>query len=329
MVVSKFDGIGGHDVVISNLAKALVKLGHNVAIGSFSFLGEPPSNVSKISLKKFQGFDKSDYGIIHSHQTHMNYYSILSSKPFIFHYHGTSSTLQDWNLTLMLALRMKKIKKIIAVSNSAKNQIKNKLGSVPIDVIYNGVDTKLFNTNLERPHKKGDPQLLFVGKLYHYKNVVSLIRSIPRIKEKFPSLHLQIVGDGNEFNNLKKEVEQKKLENNVELVGRLSSDELRFRYSSCDVYLSASQKETFGVPLLEAMACGKPLLLSNIEAHKEILTASNAGLVFNDIAEIKDKLSKLYDNHQTFSTAARDFAQKHDWSIVAKKFEQIYNEILN
>lgn len=329
MVLSKFDGIGGHDVVVSNLGKALTKIGHAVDIGSFSFQGEPPPNISKISLKKFQGFDKSDYDIIHSHQTHMNYYSLFSSKPFIFHYHGTASTLQDWNLTLMLTLRMKKIKKIIAVSNSAKNQIKNKLARIPIDVIYNGVDTKLFNTNLDRPHKKGDPQLLFVGKLYHHKNVVSLIRSIPRIKEKFPSVHLQIVGDGNEFNNLKKEIKQKNLENNVELVGRLSSDELRFRYSSCDVYLSASQKEAFPVPLLEAMACGKPLLLSNIEAHKEIVTASNAGLVFNDIVEIKDKLSKLYDNYHTFSTAARYFAQKHDWSIVAKKFEQIYNEVLN
>lgn len=329
MLVSKFDVIGGHGIVISNLGKALTKLGHTVGIGSFSFQGELPPNVSKISLKKFRGFDKSDYDIIHSHQTHMNYYSIFSSKPFIFHYHGSASTLQDWNLTLMLTLRMKKIKKIIAVSHSAKNQIKNKLGPVPIDVIYNGVDTKLFNTNLERSFKKGDPQLLFVGKLYHHKNVVSLIRSIPRIKEKFPSVHLQIVGDGNEFNNLKKEIKQKNLENNVELVGSLSSDELRFRYSSCDAYLSSSQKEAFALSILEAMACGKPVLLSNIEAHKEIITASNAGLVFNDIVEIKDKLSKLYDNHHTFSTAARDFAQKHDWSIIAKKFEQIYNEVLN
>ena len=72
-----------------------------------------------------------------------------------------------------------------------------------------------------------------------------------------------------------------KLEKNVELTGRIDSDELKFRYSSCDVYVSASTFEVCPVPTLEAMACGKPLVLFDIEPHREMIEISNAGKIFS------------------------------------------------
>jgi len=67
---------------------------------------------------------------------------------------------------------------------------------------------------------------------------------------------------------------EKNLENKVELTGRIKDDELKLRYSSCDLYISASTFEVCPVPTLEAMACGKPLVLYSIQPHEEIIKNS-------------------------------------------------------
>ena len=77
---------------------------------------------------------------------------------------------------------------------------------------------------------------------------------MPRILKLYPNAHLQIVGDGKGIERLKFKIKEKKLENKVELTGSLYGDDLRLRYSSCDIYTSASKNEAFNLPILEAMA---------------------------------------------------------------------------
>ena len=77
----------------------------------------------------------------------------------------------------------------------------------------------------------------------------------------------------------------------IELLGKIEHDDLKFYYSSCDLYVSASTFEVCPVPPIEAMSCGKPLLLFDIEPHVEIINASKAGKIFpstnpNDISEL-------------------------------------------
>src|SRR2546426_2286350 len=93
MVISNYRALGGHQTVINNLCKGLYKIGYNISIGAFSFDQNPPDNIEKINLRKFRSLEsnmrtgKHDFDIIHSHQTQMNYYSLLTQKPFIFHYY--------------------------------------------------------------------------------------------------------------------------------------------------------------------------------------------------------------------------------------------------
>ena len=85
------------------------------------------------------------------------------------------------------------------------------------------------------------------------------------------------------------------------------------------------------LPPLEAMACGKPVILSEIPAHREILETSKAGLAFslscNNLC-IGERIKEVYDNKRSFSSAARKFAEINDWSVVCHKVARIYNEIL-
>src|SRR5918911_303693 len=323
MVTSNYRALGGEQTVINNLCNGLYKIGYNIAIGAYSFDQNPPANIEKVNLKKFRSLKsnkdttKYDFDIIHSHQTQMNYYSFLTQKPFIFHYYGAPNRIQKINLKVSSFLCRNRILKIIGLSNAALDDLRNIVGEsisskIPSGVIYCGVDTAYYHLGLSQPYKKGEPQLLFVGNLYPHKNVSAIIKAMPAIIKFYPDAHLQIVGNGSEYQKLENEVKKEKLENRVELVGSVSNEELRLRYSSCDIYVSASKWEMFDLPPIEAMACGKPALLSDIPVHREIFEPSRAGRLFALLDEynIYSALREVYEKRKLLSSAARQFAKK-------------------
>jgi len=231
----------------------------------------------------------------------------------------------------MTKLFRKKLKKIISVSKTGITQMKKMNSKIEADVIYNGVDTNFYNKNLPKTSKKGEPQLLFVSGLVYHKHAIELIKSIPDIVKIFPNVHLQIVGEGEELENLRVNVKEKNLEKYVELTGRINDDELKLRYSSCDIYVSASTFEVCPVPTLEAMACGKPLVLFDIDAHNEIISKSQAGIIFfsHTSTEISKKIEEAYNNREELGRNARKFAENQDWAIISKQMDVIYKKILN
>ena len=108
MVLLKYHIAGGHETVINNLCIGLHKLGHNVAIGAFSFERNPPDNVRKVDLNKFSltsSIGDGNINIVHSHQTITNYYSLFTRKPFLFHYLGTANTLKYFLQATFFILR--------------------------------------------------------------------------------------------------------------------------------------------------------------------------------------------------------------------------------
>lgn len=334
MVVAKYPATRGHTTVINNLCKGLSELGYETAIGAFSFDEDPPFNIKKVILDKFKlcrkGVGILDFDIIHTHQPRVHYYLLSKkpTKPIIFHYHGAANKIQEINFKLSMKLYKKKISKIISVSKTGVEQIEKMIGPTSTEVIYNGADTNFFNPNNPKIFKKGEPQLLFVSALHKYKNAGVLIGAMPEILKKFPKAHLQIVGTGKDVPRLKKLISNIKLENKVELTGRINNDELRLRYSSCDIYISASTFEVCPVPTLEAMASGKPLVLFDIRPHREIIESSSAGVVFSsfDKNEICKRIIQVFDDKEQYSLAARNFAEKHDWKNICKQMAKIYDE---
>ncbi|HXX05492.1 MAG TPA: glycosyltransferase family 4 protein [Candidatus Bathyarchaeia archaeon] len=337
MIVARYPATHGHTTVIDNLCICLNKMGIRTDVGAFEFDRDPPSNTGKILLNKkksfFAGVNNLDYDIIHIHQPRVNYYllSVKPAKTIILHYHGASTIIHEINFKLSMMLHKKRISKIIAVSNAAVSQIKRIAGDLDPEVVYNGVDINFFKPGLSHPYQKGVPQLLFVSALRKYKNTQTIIKAMPLLLKKYPKAHLQIVGDGEEFQNLSKLIEQKGLRESVELIGNISDQkELCLRYSSCDLYLSASKIEACPVPPFEAMACGKPVVLYDIEAHREIINSSSAGIIFHseDEVEICNKISEAYENRVQLGKMARKFAEEHDWSITCNKIVNIYKKFM-
>jgi glycosyltransferase involved in cell wall biosynthesis len=335
MVVAKYPATHGHTTVINNLCIGLRKLGYDTAIGAFAFYNEPPANIKKVRLSRFRllksGVNYLDYDIIHSHQAQVNYFllSVNPKKPVIFHYHGASNKIQQINFKIMMLLYKKKISKIISVSHAGIKQMESLIGTINADVIYNGVDVDFYKPSLEVTFKKGEPQLIFVSALRKYKNTIFLIKSMPEILKKFPDAHLQIIGEGEDFINLKEFVEKNNINKKVELTGKVNDEELKLRYSSSDLYVSASLFEVCPVPTLEAMSSGKPLALCDIEPHKEIIETSKAGEIFSlsDNVDIVSKIDQVYKNRYEYGRAARKFAESISWESICKQLDSLYQNI--
>lgn len=333
MVVAKYPATFGHTSVINYLCKELNDLGYRAAIGAFSFDSNPPFNIEKIKLNKRKlltsGVESLDFDIIHPHQARVLYYllSVKPNKPIVFHYHGASNKIQETNFKLAMWRYKNRISKIISVSHAGISQMQKLTKNISAEVIYNGVDTAKFNNQIPPSHKKGNPQLLFVSGLRKYKKTRILIDSMIEILKEFPNAHLQIVGDGEDKTTLQNVISKQKLNQNIELIGKIDHDELKFYYSSCDIYISASTFEVCPVPTIEAMACGKPLVLFNIEPHAEIIKASNAGKLFSSTDDIVSTISEVFENRQSFSDYAKKFGQNHDWNIIAKQVSKIYDKL--
>jgi glycosyltransferase involved in cell wall biosynthesis len=331
MMTRKYGKTFGHDSVIDNLSLKLSELGYDVVIGANVFFKKPSFDISTINLgSPFTNQDliNKDFDLVHNHQTLMNFASLKIKKPFIFHYHGIANSIQKINLILSLNLCKNNISQIISVSNSAASHLN--FTKIPINVIFNGVDTKKYHPNIVNSLKINYPQLLFVGRLNKYKNIQNLINFIPNITKKFPNAHLSIVGTGDYLEDLQKLVSNLMVSDKISFLGHLETEQLKIKYAESDIYVSSSLKEAYPVPPMEAMGCGKPILLSNIPAHQEIISQSSAGYTFSldNQEDFLKKLELILKEKNMMTKNAIKFSKKYDWENIALRISKIYSQLL-
>jgi len=332
--------LGGASTVIENLADKLSKKGVDVTIGALKFKRIPSKAGCSVSTLPLHNVSKlkrfiDNFDIVHNHHPITNYLALLSNKPFIYHFHGAPDfgrgNLYRFSMLSSIKITSHRFDAVIAVSETGRDELERYFSLNKVHVIYNGVDINLFKPRLEERFRKGAPQYLFVGNLYEHKKVEELISALKELVKAFPKAHLQIVGDGHMCERLKRFVANLKLEDHVEVVGRVSDCELPYYYASCDVYVTASRWELFGLPLLEAMACGKPVVASSIPPHVEMLTKSKAGTTYTegDRKDLCKKMIKTYEESDRYRSNALHFAKEHDWSVVADRTLRIYAELLH
>ena len=123
--------------------------------------------------------------------------------------------------------------------------------------------------------------------------------------------------DQDYLNRLRLLIEEKGLTNNITFLGHLSAEELRTLYKKCTLFIFPSTVETFGNPLVEAMACGAPIVCSNAAAMPEVL--GDAGSYFdpNDIESICAAVTEALDTKRfrdDMGEKARKRAKKFSWN---------------
>jgi hypothetical protein len=191
---------------------------------------------------------------------------------------------------------------IITVSNFSKNDIVNHLhvNYKKVKVIYNGVDNRFKVMEMpdvnqsqlnERFGIKGK-FILFIGGDDFRKNLKILLSAYSKVVERIgPSWKLVIAGKISNSITLNQE-----LSNNVLFLGRVSDEDLLLLYNTADLFVFPSIFEGFGLPVLEAMTCGCPVITSNIASLPEV--AGNACVLVNpdDVDNLKDEIIKVLES---------------------------------
>ncbi|HZS83307.1 MAG TPA: glycosyltransferase [Stellaceae bacterium] len=178
-----------------------------------------------------------------------------------------SKKLYWWALRLMTRLSLRRACRAIAVSR----YVAEETGSVrPPTVIHHGVDETFTPKPSVAPHSF----LLAVGDLYLQKNLHRLVEALAIIRRGRPTLGLRIAGaaiDGEYAMSLRKQAAALGLADAVTFLGRCPQDALIELYRSCAAFVFPSLEESFGMPLVEAMACGAPIVASRRAAMPEIV----------------------------------------------------------
>jgi glycosyltransferase involved in cell wall biosynthesis len=188
---------------------------------------------------------------------------------------------------------LKKSEKIITVSRTTANEIKKMFPKYEkeFNVIYRFVDDKFLNTkNIKKNNIINKPYILFVGNRKRHKNIGLLLKAFYLIKEKLPH-YLVIAGSKDEnVDYVDKMIKELKLENRVIQLIKPDDEEIVNLYYFADLFVFPSFIEGFGLPAIEAISLGCPVLLSNIEVFNELFGDS---AIYFDPYDEQDLANKI------------------------------------
>ena len=239
-----------------------------------------------------------------------------------------------------IPLMARRATKIIAPSEWTKREIIEHLGirEEKIRVIFEAARTgmkPLLPPEFQAVVAKYQLQqhfVLYVGTIEPRKNLLTLIRSydeLLRTTTHRPQLVL-CGGRGWLFDEVFKLVEKLKLQEQVRFTGYVPDEDLPALYSAAEIFLYPSLYEGFGLPPLEAMACGTPTISSNASSLPEVV--GNAGLTHdpNDWQSLTGHMAKLLGDRvarQHFRQAGLEQAARFSWDRAARETQSVYDEV--
>jgi glycosyltransferase involved in cell wall biosynthesis len=250
----------------------------------------------------FKGVNDHSVPVI-QHANSWNGWSFKSEHPLIVTEHTAihESYLNNYK-TISQRLYHKIIKKyesksfqaanqVTCVSEFAKSCLQTKFDLFDAELIYNGIDTDAFRPDpyiKENPFTKNDKTvILFVGNLTLLKGADLL----PRIMNILGNDFILLVTSGFRSNvNVQ--------HNNIVKIGTLNQEELVKAYNTCDIFLTTSRLEGFGLSVAEAMACAKPVVATNGSSLPELVINDKGGFLceMNNVKDFSDKIHYLSEN---------------------------------
>lgn len=227
-------------------------------------------------------------------------------------------------------LSMRQAKKIIAISESTKRDIIRHYSWTEgrVEVTYLGYDKKRFTKSIknevwriEHVKKKygitGD-YILYLGTLKPSKNIEGLVEAFANLNE--PGLSLVIAGKrGWLYDAIFKKVRKLGLADKVIFTDFVSEDDKPYLYAGSEVFVNPSFWEGFGMSVLEAMACGTPVVVSNIASFPEVVGKTGVLVNSGSTEDIAKGISEALKKGNVLSKRALAQAARFDWSVTAEK----------
>jgi len=204
-------------------------------------------------------------------------------------------------------------------SSSVRASLKKEYG-LSSEVVPTGVDTKFFTPAWDRPANER-LRVLFVGGLRPFKGPQLLVQAAAQ----FPTLDFVIIGEGMLRLELDRRVKEQRLKN-VQFTGSLDPASLREQYRQADVFLFPSRWEGSPKVILEASACGLPVIARK-DYQPETVVDGATGYLGSSDDELLDRLKSLTGNpelRRDKGRAARAHSERFDWDLITRRWEEIF-----
>ena len=241
---------------------------------------------------------------------------------------------------------MKDVDKIITISDFTKNELINYTNISPnkIKTIYLGVDNQFKQLSskeiedIRMEYKLPNSYILYVGSEQSRKNFISIIKALYNLKKKYNLKDLKLIKAGrsqihdSQRNKIFDLIKELNLEKDIIFTNYVSEEYLVKLYNAADIFVYPSLYEGFGLPPLEAMACGCPVITSNTSSLPEVV--GDAGIMINpyDIDSLTESIHKILadnDLKKELSKKSLERAKFFNWKKTADQTLEVYEEVLH
>ncbi|WP_108671147.1 N-acetyl-alpha-D-glucosaminyl L-malate synthase BshA [Peribacillus acanthi] len=367
--ITCYPTVGGSGVVATELGKLLAERGHEihfistsmpfrlkkmypnifyhqVEVNQYSVFQYPPYDLA-LASKMADVAKREKLDILHVHYAIPHAVCAILAKQMLNNdlkiittLHGTDITVlgYDPSLSELIKFGIEKSDVVTAVSNSLVQQTKELLNpDKDIHTVYNFIDERVYkkreSSRLRNEFgiKPDEKIIIHVSNFRAVKRVQDVVNAFSLIEKNIKS-KLLLVGDGPEITVVCKLVKELGLEKRVLFLGK--QDNLEELYSISDLMLLLSEKESFGLVLLEAMACGVPCIGTKIGGIPEVIQEGKTGFLceLGDYQSVAEKAISLLNDestHREFSNAAiEDVRTRFKSDIITEQYESIYFELL-
>lgn len=243
---------------------------------------------------------------------------------------------------LVVRANLSKVRKIVTVSNFEKKRLLDflNLPNKLVDVVYNGVGAHFYKAYDAADREKvslqhGLPQkyMLFLGNTDPKKNTKNVILAFANFVNKTGDDIKLVVADleGSSVRSILNEAGLDKCYENIHFTGYINNEHLPAIIQGAEVFLYPSKRESFGIPILEAMACGVPVITSEAASMPEV--SGGAAYLVNplEINSIEKGIKTLHEDEElrkVLSEKGKVRAQEFKWEDSASQMLKIYKEIL-
>lgn len=367
--ITCYPSVGGSGVIATELGKLLAEKGHEihfistslpfrlnkmyhnvyyhqVEVNSYSVFQYPPYDLA-LASKMAEVIQREKLDIMHVHYAIPHAVCAILAKQMsgtnvkiVTTLHGTDITVlgYDPSLTNLIKYGIEQSDVVTAVSHSLAQQTKEVIApDKEIQTVYNFIDErdyhKMDSVYLREEYgiSKNEKVMIHVSNFRSVKRVTDIVRTFHLTLEKIPA-KLLLVGDGPEMTVVFKLVHDLGIEDKVLFLGK--QDNLAELYSISDVILLLSEKESFGLVLLEAMACEVPAIGTNIGGIPEVIVDGETGYLceVGDVQTAASRAIQLLSNaelHQQFSKAA--FKRMNETFCshrIMAQYEAIYQQLV-
>ena len=218
----------------------------------------------------------------------------------------------------------------LAVSPSTRADLIHRgVDASRIRVVPNGVDCSHYAPLEAAP--AAPPTVLALGRVEPYKRLDVVLRAFAQVRSRLPEARLLIVGSGTGLEAVREDIRRLNLTGCVSAPGLVSEEEKLRLIHSAHVAVSTSEKEGWGLTVLEAAACGLPTVASDVPGLRDAVVAGETGLLvpYDDAPATAEALTALLGDEarrQRLGRAARRWAERFSWDAVAEATAQSIEE---